>query len=925
MTRTFFVSRPFVKNLYRLPMSTMLEAEAYIPWRPTSCGQASFRPHPNTVCEPVNLAAASQPPITYKNRHSGRGLSTMQVETVARIMQSFAKRGAFLLGDATGVGKGRTIAGLISEIVAVNKTESPLQAVRVLWISATLRLRADAVAEYGRTSHETDPAFAEIVRFVGYAGMTAKRQAQMKQWLSETNYPVVILDECHALRNPRGIQTQAMDLFLRQLGSAGKAPKVLYSSATACSVPKHMAYLTSLGLFGAGTPFPTFDAFHTALKRHGSSMMELMAIDLRARGAYTARQLGFQGVTVRHRIVCMQASERSVYDECTMALRQYGLLQGSCHQSFFQRLISGLKVREVIKVVHGELRNGHSVVISLVNTGEAVMKRSEHLSEGSYGALQHVGAETLRRAEVDYIDGLPQNPVDALLDHFGTDNVAELTGRRFRFELQKCGRRLCKRNPPLRSQVEDFQAGRKHVAIVSRAGGVGVSLHDIADGRPRTHVILEMPWSAEDLLQQIGRTHRSSSRTCPSYIIVTTDIPAEQRFASSLVRKLESFGALVKADRSSCSFPLMKTPRWTIAERRSIALCLSVAGAYSRDEADRLPGLTHAQALCVCDSQYNTSDATVKNRLIQMLHDPELGEQRLNVVAAVKKLFPRDVFLVMHNWTPVLHPMFPSPFRQQVTTLLLCAQAWETQNSLGLLSKDLLLHIVEVLACPFAIGETKKTADRFQEHKLKNLAYLSVDAMLNRMFGMECSVQKNIFAVADMLIEPKPRPPRACLLKYANDRAGSAISSSMYAVHPHKFNETVYGLCVHLQYAAQHARTPPLNADFWRHEKSERVCWLDNAASLMCFADSLEVSVPSCRPYAMHTQGYCKCQHDAWLKQSEQRRRTIDSRMSRLPKRFYLATQNAMSAWDVSMRRVLRIDPSDAYPSSAVGLLMYMQ
>ena len=95
----------------------MLSQSAYIPWRSSDphLKDEDAVPHPTAICEPINLAAAEPPPLRYALVSTPRAVSTMQTETVRRTMQSLDARGAFLLGDATGVGKGRTIAAIVLE------------------------------------------------------------------------------------------------------------------------------------------------------------------------------------------------------------------------------------------------------------------------------------------------------------------------------------------------------------------------------------------------------------------------------------------------------------------------------------------------------------------------------------------------------------------------------------------------------------------------------------------------------------------------------------------------------------------------------------------------------------------------------------------------------------------------------------------
>jgi hypothetical protein len=158
---------------------------------------------------------------------------------------------------------------------------------------------------------------------------------------------------------------------------------------------------------------------------------------------------------------------------------------------------------------------------------------------------------------------LPENPLDQLVNHFGERNVAELTGRTRRLiRDSKTGHIAYKKRAPEGVamdkanvyEMEQFQSGRKRVAIISDAASTGISLHAsnrAGNRQRRVHLTLELGWSADKQMQTFGRTHRSDQAVPPEYVLLSTELGGEKRFSSTIARRLGSLGALTKGDRGA--------------------------------------------------------------------------------------------------------------------------------------------------------------------------------------------------------------------------------------------------------------------------------------------------------------------------------------------------------------------------------------
>ena len=152
------------------------------------------------------------------------------------------------------------------------------------------------------------------------------------------------------------------------------------------------------------------------------------------------------------------------------------------------------------------------------------------------------------------LDPVP-GALDQIVQHFGTDKVAEVTGRSRR--IVRKGDRLCVENRPPSANLGETQAfmdDEKRILVFSDAGGTGRSYHadrGAKNQRLRVHYLLEAGWKADTAIQGLGRSNRTNQAQPPLFRPIATDVKAEKRFLSTIARRLDTLGAITRGQRQT--------------------------------------------------------------------------------------------------------------------------------------------------------------------------------------------------------------------------------------------------------------------------------------------------------------------------------------------------------------------------------------
>lgn len=471
-------------------------AETYADYMPTKLKLG--KKHPDPVVETASLSSVEPTDVWYKVVipeeiiRSG-ALSALQLESITYASQQHehllpdGTRAGFLVGDGAGVGKGRTIAGIIFENYLRGRK-------RAIWVSVSNDLKYDAerdLKDIGAGKIEVHPLnkfkYAKIssavngnvkkgVIFSTYSALIGEssqsggkyksRLKQLLQWCGEDFDGLIVFDECHRAKNlcPTG-SSKPTKTGLTVLELQNKLPKarVVYASATGASEPRNMAYMVRCGMWGEGTPFPEFTDFIAAVEKRGVGAMEIVAMDMKLRGMYIARQLSFHGVAFKIEEVPLSKEFTKVYDtsvrlwveamqkfqeaaelidaENRMKKTMWGQFWSS-HQRFFKYLCIAAKVKHAVAVAREAVKCGKCVVIGLQSTGEARTLEQLERDDGELSDFVSTAKGVLQTLVEKHFPAPDRNRIHRLL---GLEPPK--TGKSHNGDLEEAGGSAGKRKP----------------------------------------------------------------------------------------------------------------------------------------------------------------------------------------------------------------------------------------------------------------------------------------------------------------------------------------------------------------------------------------------------------------------------------------------------------------------------------------------
>ncbi len=362
--------------------------------------------------------------------------------------------------------------------------------------------------------------------------------------------------------------------------------------------------LKALGLYAARSL--SFEGIEYEIVEH-----KLTAEQIRIYDAYAdAFQIIHQNLNEALKAANITGSDGGTYNRNAQAAARSAF--ESNKQRFFNHLLTAMKCPPLIAAIARDLEDGHACILQIVSTNEALLDRrlaeiptsewadlsiditpreyvldylshsfptqlfelysddeGNLLSRPAYNADGNpvISREAVERRDhmIEHLASLPpvQGALDQILHRFGTETVAEVTGRSRRIVKRaepapaKAGDRLCIEIRPASANFAEtaaFMDDDKRIFVFSDAGGTGRSYHaDLGcrNQRRRIHYLLEPGWKADTAIQGLGRSNRTNQKQPPVFRPVATDVKGEKRFLSTIARRLDTLGAITRGQRQT--------------------------------------------------------------------------------------------------------------------------------------------------------------------------------------------------------------------------------------------------------------------------------------------------------------------------------------------------------------------------------------
>ena len=392
--------------------------EPYIPFmdgppHPTGVRQTTV----SQLAKPDAMTPEEIDRLVLFSLRTGGSVSAVQLDAVALAAKCFESETAFIVGDATGLGKGRTAVAILRNSWLTRDAGKTGR--RALYFStpqlfATLQRDVAAVFTAEERRHLTVVSLKDLtplqrrrrpigdeIIFVSYSMLSGKHQRRDLSFLREfiTSAPQdkvpLLVDESHTVKNCKlmgtGGSQQAKNAYQLFIDTRSRTMITFLSATFAANLEDLRLYAPFVGLESQNVNDVGFASFDQLTKKMGTmkdaSSLEFLSAELVRSGKMVSRVLAFDGVEFSEEVVPLDQVWGMQHDGAAHVFEDlhqtgvYGGMHRAAHYygrqlCFFKALTLYGKVKRTAELAKEELAAGHQVVISLMGTGEAAASRA---------------------------------------------------------------------------------------------------------------------------------------------------------------------------------------------------------------------------------------------------------------------------------------------------------------------------------------------------------------------------------------------------------------------------------------------------------------------------------------------------------------------------------------------------------------------
>lgn len=391
--------------------------EIYSSYTPLVSGGSK---HPTQLCSSTNLADLLPTELTgslqahlHEKTVKNEALSDAQLEAIALTRRrNMIDKCAFIVGDATGVGKSRIALGFIANHYAFTGKKT-----RVLYLSIgnlfddvsrdAKAIKLENKFKNGATIKKKGEPIRidESMLFVPHTAIRAFTAKRLLAWLLtnktkavEEKEPILIIDEVHKFTNKTKSGQECAEL-LNAAHEAG-VHIMLLSATFASNVSQLELTAKATGMIKSVVhkvhPVEGFGELARSIRRLGEVGLEALTMQLRTSGGYISRSLSMEGVEFELVEAPMSAVDEGRYKQAATLWKDlrdvpiWNMQTGSVYHSaslrFFKALTMQIRLPAVIENAVEGLERGEQVVLTCLTTDEASIKRSAAAAEAEDGA-----------------------------------------------------------------------------------------------------------------------------------------------------------------------------------------------------------------------------------------------------------------------------------------------------------------------------------------------------------------------------------------------------------------------------------------------------------------------------------------------------------------------------------------------------------